>query len=132
MIDEGCGPETGLLQFTIAWSAATADVNLSLSAPTGQHVPNGAARADGPFHLDRDCPGEEGCGGQNVENIYFAGDDPPRGRYEVEIALGALHNEEPPVQVHFGARLGARTVGFDVALAPGEETAKKKFSFVLP
>jgi tRNA (guanosine-2'-O-)-methyltransferase len=132
VIDEGCGPETGLLQFTIAWSAPSADVNLSLTAPGGQHVPSGSERVSGPFHLDRDCPGDEGCGGQNVENVYFEGEDPPRGKYEVEIALEALHGEEPPVQVHFGARLGSRTVGFDVSLAPGDDTGRKKFTFVLP
>ncbi len=46
--------------------------------------------------------------------------------------LADLHGAESPVQVHFGARLGARTVGFDVNLAPGDDTTqKKKVTFLL-
>src|ERR1017187_6686807 len=114
VIDEGCGLETGLLQFTIAWSAAAADVNLSITTPGDEHLPNGRERSTkSGFHLDRDCPGEDGCGGQNVENVYFDGAEPPRGSYSVDITLADLHGAESPVQVHFGARLGSRTVGFD-------------------
>ena len=135
VIDEGCGLQTGLLQFTIAWSASAADVNLSLVAPGDEHLPsaNGRERATkSGFHLDRDCPGDDGCGGQNVENIYFEGQEPPRGPYEVDIVLVDLHGADSPVQVHFGARLGSRTVGFDVSLAAGDDTQKKKhFTFVL-
>ncbi len=129
VIDEGCGLETGLLQFTIAWSASTADVNLVVMAPGDERIPNGRERSTpSGFHADRDCPGEDGCGGQNVENVYFDGQEPPRGHYVVEIDLVDLHGAAAPIQVHFGARLGARTVGFDVSLAPGDE-AKKTFTF---
>jgi hypothetical protein len=133
VIDEGCGLETGLLQFTIAWSAAAADVNLSIVAPGDEHLPNGHERSTkSGFHLDRDCPGDDGCGGQNVENAYFDGAEPPRGSYVVEITLVDPHGAESPVQVHFGARLGPRTVGFDVSLASGDDAQRKKtFTFVL-
>src|SRR5262249_54835880 len=30
LIDEGCGPSTGVLQFTIAWGDSPADVDLSV------------------------------------------------------------------------------------------------------
>jgi hypothetical protein len=133
VIDEGCGLETGLLQFTIAWSASAADVNLALLAPGDERVPNGRERSSkSGFHLDRDCPGEDGCGGQNVENIYFDGQQPPPGPYVVEIALADLHGADAPVQVRFSARLGSRTVGFDASLAPGDDTARKKFTFMVP
>jgi hypothetical protein len=49
----------------------------------------------------------------------------------VEIALVDLHGADPPVPVRFGARLGPRVVGFDVALAPGDD-AKKTLSFDVP
>jgi hypothetical protein len=131
VIDEGCGLQTGLLQFTIAWGG-NADVNLALETPAGERVPNGSERATPTgFHIDRDCPGEEGCHGQNVENVYFDGQDPPRGRYTVQIVLADLHGTDPPVPVRFGARLGARSVGFAVSLAPDEE-ARKTFTFDLP
>jgi tRNA (guanosine-2'-O-)-methyltransferase len=132
VIDEGCGLQTGLLQFTIAWSAAAADVNLSVITPAHEKVPDKATRATGSgFHLDRDCPGEDGCGGQNIENVYYEGIEPPRGHYIVEVALGELHGAEPPVKVRFGARLGATVVGFDVDLSPGDDS-RKTFSFDVP
>jgi hypothetical protein len=136
VIDEGCGVQTGLLQFMIAWSASAADVNLSLVAPGDEHVPsgpNGRERSTkSGFHLDRDCPGDDGCGGQNVEDIYFDGTDPPHGAYEVDIVLADLHGAESPVQVHFSARLGSRVVAFDASLAAGDDTAsKKRFTFTL-
>ena len=104
-------------------------MNLVVMAPGDERIPNGRERSTASgFHADRDCPGEDGCGGQNVENVYFDGQEPPRGHYVVEIDLVDLHGAAAPIQVHFGARLGARTVGFDVSLAPGDE-AKKTFTF---
>jgi tRNA (guanosine-2'-O-)-methyltransferase len=131
VIDEGCGLTTGVLQFTIAWSGAP-DVNLSVTTPGHERVPNGHDRSTpSGFHLDRDCPGDEGCEGQNVENVFFDGLEPPRGHYSVEIALEDLHGTEPPVPVRFGARLGSRVVGLDVTLAPDHD-AKKTLSFDIP
>jgi hypothetical protein len=132
VIDEGCGLPTGILQFMIAWGASAADVNLVVVTPLGERVPDERVRSTpSGFHLDRDCPGDEGCGGQNVEDVYFEGAEPPRGRYAVEIALVDLHGVDPPVGVRFGARLGSRSVGFDVLLGAGDD-AKKKFTFELP
>jgi tRNA (guanosine-2'-O-)-methyltransferase len=131
VIDEGCGVQTGLLQFTIAWGDSPADVDLSLVAPNGERISNSTRASPTGFHLDRDCPGgQEECGGQNVENIFFDGIEPPRGHYIVDVRLNELHGADPPVRVRFGARLGNRSTGFDVALAPGDD-AKKTFSFDL-
>jgi hypothetical protein len=132
VIDEGCGVQTGLFQFAVAWSAAAADVNIVLVTPGHERVPNERTRSTASgFHLDRDCPSDEGCNGQNLENIFFDGIEPPRGHYVVEIVLVDLHGADPPVRVRFGGRLGARTVGFDVDVAPGDE-AKKTFAFDVP
>jgi tRNA (guanosine-2'-O-)-methyltransferase len=129
VIDEGCGVQTGLLQFAIAWSAAAADVNLAVVTPSNERVPERGKATASSFHLDKDCPGEDGCGGQNVENVFYEGPaEPPRGHYVVEITLAELHGADPPVKVRFGARLGGKTVGFDVDLAPGEDS-KKTFAF---
>jgi tRNA (guanosine-2'-O-)-methyltransferase len=130
VIDEGCGEQTGLLQFTVAWSAATADVNLAVTTPAHERVPSRDKSAAPGFHLDHDCPAEDGCNGQNEENVYFDGADPPKGHYLVEISLVDLHGAEAPVKVRFGARLGTRVVGFDVDLSPGDD-AKKTFGFDL-
>jgi hypothetical protein len=132
VIDEGCGLQTGALQFVIAWSASAADVNLVLTTPAKERVPNDRTRSTASgFHLDRDCPADDGCNGQNVEDVYFDGIEPPRGHYAVDIVLLDPHGADTPVKVRFGARLGARTVGFDVDLAPGDD-AKKTFGFDVP
>jgi tRNA (guanosine-2'-O-)-methyltransferase len=131
VIDEGCGVQTGLMQFTIAW-AGNADVNLVLLTPGNERVPGGGGeKASTTFHLDKDCPGDDGCHGQNVENIFFDGQEPPTGKYSVQIVLADLHGAEPPVAVRFGARLGARSVGFAVSLGPDEES-HKVFTFDVP
>jgi tRNA (guanosine-2'-O-)-methyltransferase len=133
VIDEGCGIQTGLFQFTIAWSVAAADVNLTLVTPSQERVPadrKAKPRSPSGFELDRDCP-EDGCAGQNEENIFLEGGPPPAGRYQVEIALADLHGADAPIRVRFGARLGAREVGFDVDLAPGQD-ARKVFTFEVP
>jgi tRNA (guanosine-2'-O-)-methyltransferase len=131
VIDEGCGLQTGLLQFTIAWAAAVADVGLGLLTPAHEHVTERSRSSASGFHLDRDCPSDDKCNGQNVENVYFDGIEPPRGRYTVEIVLVDPHGASLPVRVRVGARLGTRTVGFDVDLGTGED-AKKTFAFDLP
>jgi tRNA (guanosine-2'-O-)-methyltransferase len=135
VIDEGCGEPTGALQFVIAWAAAQADVNLTLLTPSHERVPGehdrGAAGGAAGFREGRDCPGEDGCGGQNVETIFFEGTEVPHGHYIVEIALADLHGEPPPVKVRFGARLGSYSIGFDVEVAPGDG-ARKIFSFDVP
>ena len=136
VIDEGCGVQTGVLQFTIAWGGSLADVNLTVVTPSKDRVPSErsakeSSRSVGGFRLDRDCPGDDGCNGQNIENISFEGSDPPRGHYVVEITLADLHGADVPVHVRFGARLGSRSVGFDVDLTPGQD-GRKTFAFDLP
>jgi tRNA (guanosine-2'-O-)-methyltransferase len=135
IIDEGCGEPTGSLQFTIAWASPTPDVNLVVVTPAGDRVPSDRSHATASgFHLDHDCPADDGCNGQNEEDVYFDGISglvPPRGHYTVEISLVDLHGGDAPVKVRFGARLGPRVVGFDVELSPGQD-AKKTFSFDVP
>ena len=80
------------------------------------------------LRLDRDCP-SEACHGQNVENIFFDGADPPRGRYKIEVNLTELHDAQAPVSVRFGARIGSRSYGADLSLGRGEE--RKVFTFDL-
>ena len=107
-------------------------MNLTLETPAKEHVPpTGGEKPSTTFHLDRDCPGDDGCHGQNTENIFFDGQDPPEGRYTVTIVLVDLHGADAPVPVRFGARLGPRSVGFAVNLASDDE-ARKRFTFDLP
>ncbi len=129
VIDEGCGAETGVLQFVIAWGDSPADVNLTLETPDHVKVekPQGAPISAGECSRGRDCPSASGCRGQNVEDIHCEASEPPPGHYVVEITLAASNGAEEPVKVHFGARLGGRTTGYDVPLST--EDPKKAFSF---
>jgi hypothetical protein len=138
VIDEGCGEATGLLQFTVAWAASAPDVNLFVTTPGGEKVPgeHGPSSQSG-CHLDHDCRGTthdgDPCHGQNEENVSCDGLDPPHGHYVVDVVLADINGGDAPVKVRFGARLGARVVGFDVDLAPGDDASRKKtFSFDVP
>jgi len=129
VIDEGCGIGTGLLQFTLAWGDSPADVDLVLTEPKGGKVFEGNRSSRTGFRLDRDCPGEDGCHGQNIENIFFEGGDPPRGKYTLEVKLSELHGAETPVKVRLGARVGGQVFTALIELLPGSTTDKKTFTF---
>ncbi len=129
VIDEGCGVATGLLQFTIAWGDSAADVDLIVIDPAGHKAYEGNRTTPSGLHLDRDCPAE-GCNGQNIENVFYEGIEPPKGKYVVDVMLSDPHGAQTPVKVRIGARVGSRTFGADLELSPGPEE-KKTFSFEL-
>lgn len=126
IIDEGCGVETGLVQFVIAWEQAAADVDLLVTDPSGELAEVGRPLASG-LVKPRDCPGRGAeCRGRNMENVYLDGQEPARGTYRVRIVLESLGSESPPVRVRFGARVGGRSYGAVVRLervASGYEAA---------
>jgi hypothetical protein len=129
VIDEGCGEETGILQFAIAWGDSPADVNLTLETPDHVSVqkPGGQPVSVADCSRDRDCPSATTCRGQNIEDIHCDSPEPAPGHYVVDITLAHSNGAEEPVNVHFGARLGGRTMGFDVALSTDDP--KKTFAF---
>lgn len=130
VIDEGCGPATGVLQFMIAWGDSPADVDISVVDPTGAKVHKNSDKSPSGLHYERNCP-DDGCHGQNTENIYFEGTEPPRGRYVVEVKLVDPRGAEVPVKVHLSARVGSRTYGMEVSLSPAQGQDKQGFSFEL-
>jgi tRNA (guanosine-2'-O-)-methyltransferase len=131
VIDEGCGVLTGVLQFTIAWGDSPADVDLIVTDPDGERVDETNRGSKSGLRLDRDCPGEGGCHGQNIENIFMEGLDVPRGKYVVEVKLVDAKSAKLPVKVRVSARVGNHTFGSTVTLAPGGAESKKNFSFEL-
>lgn len=130
LIDEGCGVGTGVLQFMIAWGDSPADVDIVVVDPNGSKVHKGNRSSASGLQLERNCP-EDGCHGQNTENVFFEGNEPPRGRYSVEVKLNDPKGAELPVKVHLSARVGSRTFAMDLSLAPGKDTEKQGFSFDL-
>jgi tRNA (guanosine-2'-O-)-methyltransferase len=131
VIDEGCGFGTGVLQFTIAWGDSPADVDLAVIDPNAARVSKEGKRSTpSGLQFEKNCP-DDGCHQQNVENIYFDGAEPVRGRYVVEVKLVDPRGAELPVKVHLSARVGSRTWAMDLALSPGQGQDKQGFSFDL-
>ena len=128
VLDEGCGIGTGVLQFLVAWGDSPADLDLSVTTPSGERVHDGSRTSPSGLRLERDCPGE-GCQGQNVENVFFEGLEPPRGRYTVEVRLGDPRGASLPVRARLGARVGARTYGADLSFAETDD--RKTLTFDL-
>ncbi len=116
IIDEGCGVETGAVQFAIAWEQPRVDVDLLVTDPAGELAEVGRPLASG-LTKQRDCPGRNNeCRGQNLENVYLDAAEPPQGTYKVRIVLENLAGQNPPILVHFGARVGPRSVGLNLRL----------------
>jgi tRNA (guanosine-2'-O-)-methyltransferase len=131
VIDEGCGLHAGILQFTIAWDAAEADVDLNVHDAGGELARTGEPTTGG-LVKDRDCPRPSGeCQGQNVENVYLAEGEPRRGRYRVVVRLDKLNGAPAPVRVRLGARVGQRSFGMTLDLAPGAGNDERSFEFTL-
>jgi tRNA (guanosine-2'-O-)-methyltransferase len=126
VIDEGCGVETGPLQFVIAWPEG-ADVDLVVTDPN-MDTPNPESRTESGLAKSKDCGRPQSvCHGQNIENVYFAGDRPPPGHYKVEIKVARPEDAHFPVKVRFGGRIGVKTFSRDLHLDSPEATEVLEF-----
>jgi hypothetical protein len=124
LADEGCGLSTGLAQFLAAWEEPGADVDLRVVDPNGELVEVGRPTKSG-LVKERDCPGRKSdCGSQNLEVVYLEQGKLLRGEYRVRVRLVSLGGAEPPVGVHFWARIGYRSYGasFELTRPEGEWT----------
>ncbi|MBP9113004.1 MAG: hypothetical protein KBF88_09370 [Polyangiaceae bacterium] len=128
-IDEGCGATTGVLQFSIAWGASRADVDLNVMTPTGGRISASENTKVSGWSYDRDCPENASCYDQNTENISCTLPDPPAGVYLAEIRLSEMKGETGPIRVRFGARVGTRSFSSEVLLDGTEK--RKLFRFTL-
>lgn len=116
LIDEGCGLPTGIVQFVLAWSEPTADLDLEVTDPHGDLVEPGRSIPSG-LTKNRDCPGQKGeCRGQNLENVVLEQGEPLRGKYRIQIRLQDLGDAAPPIRATFGARVGPKTYAAEVVL----------------
>jgi hypothetical protein len=127
LIDEGCGLDTGLVQFVIAWDAPTADVDLLVTDPKGELADVGRPTSSG-LVKKRDCPGlHDECHGKNYENVYLEKDEAKRGTYKVTIRLERLEDEDVPIKVTLGARVGPKVYAAEVDFNRVEQKADLKF-----
>jgi len=126
VIDEGCGVETGPLQFVIAWPEGP-DVDLDVTDPH-MEKPNPEGRTESGLAKGKDCGRPQSvCHGQNLENVFFAGDRPPPGHYKVEIKIAKPEDARFPVKVRFGGRIGVKTFSRDLNLDSPEATQVMEF-----
>jgi tRNA (guanosine-2'-O-)-methyltransferase len=126
VIDDGCGLLVGKVQFEVAWSEPTATVALTVSDPQGDKIDGSHRSTASGLRLDRSCP-QDGCQGQNVDNVVFVGDVPLSGQYTVDVRLVDAGTARLPLKVQFGWRVGGRVSG--TALLLGAVDEKKEFSF---
>jgi tRNA (guanosine-2'-O-)-methyltransferase len=116
IVDEGCGLNTGIVQFVIAWNESDADVDLEVTDPSGVLVEVGRTTPSG-LTKNQDCPSNrDACRNQNVEDVYLTEGEPPRGTYRVVVRLTKLGGENPPIHVRLGARVGPHSYGFELTL----------------
>lgn len=129
LIDEGCGLDSGIVQFAIAWEESEADVDLEVTDPAGRLVEVGGA--EGGLSKDRDCPGkEDACRGINLENVVsIQGEEPQRGKYLVKVRLEQWKQLEHPVRVNLGARLGPKHFAAEIVLQ--REKQERRFELEL-
>jgi hypothetical protein len=122
IVDESCGLGTGFVQFVIAWDKPRADVDLYVTAPNGELAEAGHLGQSG-LVKERDCPGRRNeCRGKNLENVFLEpGKELEHGRFRVRIRLENMGDEEPPIHVTFGARLGSRSYAGELSLRRSEE-----------
>jgi tRNA (guanosine-2'-O-)-methyltransferase len=122
VIDEGCGVQTGPLQFAIAWEEG-GHIELDVTDPQGEE-----AKLDEPTKMgltkDRDCGRSlTGCHGQNMENVFLPGEgQPPAGKYRVEVKVDKPEGMHFPLKVRFGGRIGTRTFSTDIELRSPDDS----------
>ncbi len=90
----------------------TSNLRVTDPPPACGRGPEAARNRGVGFRLDlRDCPGasRNRAAGQNTENVFFEGLEPPRGHYKVEISLVDPRGALVPIVVRFGARIGSQT-----------------------
>jgi hypothetical protein len=128
LFDEGCGLQTGLAQFLIAWDSPGADVDLDVIDPQGQLAQAGQTSQAGLIK-ERDCPGRnDDCKGARLENVYLeAGRSLVPGTYVVRVRLITLPDRDQPARVTLSVRLGAHHHAVRFAL--GREGDERQFHF---
>jgi hypothetical protein len=128
LFDEGCGLNTGLAQFLIAWDAPGADVDLEVIDPRGHLAEAGRLTVTGLIK-ERDCPGRnDDCKGARLENVYLeAGRSLAPGTYTVRVSLITLRDRDQPARVALSVRLGDHHHAERFTL--GHEGAERQFRF---
>ncbi len=128
VIDEGCGIVVARVQFEVAWAEGSATVELVVGDPRGDKIDNGHRQTPSGLRLDRRCP-QDGCDGQNVDNVVLTALEPVHGLYTVDVRLVDAGTGTLPLPVRFGWRVGDRVSSAAFSLGTVEDT--RRFLFEL-
>ncbi len=122
LIDEGCGVAQSEVQFALAWTEPSADLDLYVSDPEGHLAVSDGTTSLG-LTLSADCPEEKkNCHGQNFENAYLEQPDPAPGTYRVRVRLEKLPAQLDRVEATLGVRTPKGTTGHQLVFySEGQE-----------
>jgi hypothetical protein len=118
VIDNNCGYLGGGIQVTTSWRGA-ADIDLRITDPSGEEVYFGHRQSATGAQMDMDANGECTATRPTAENIRWASQTPPTGRYEIKLTafdLCGAADAAATLSISVGGRVvGAWTANFTYA-----------------
>jgi hypothetical protein len=115
IIDNNCGYLGGGIQVTASWRGAP-DIDLRVTDPNGEEVYFGHRQSASGAQMDMDANGECTPTRPTAENIRWASQTPPTGRYEIKLTVFDLcgaADATATLSVSVGGRVvGAWTASF--------------------
>ncbi len=131
-IDEGCGYSSGDVQITLAWNTG-ADLDLYVYDPMGGRIFYNQRQVPSGGELDQDARGNCNPSQANnrIENVYWSGQQPPSGRYTVEVHYWAgdqCSSNAGPTTGVVSISVGGRIVGtYQLTLAQDQRATFATF-----
>jgi len=115
VIDNNCGYVGGGIQVTASWRGAP-DIDLRITDPSGEEVYFGHRQSASGAQMDMDANGECTPTRPTAENVRWATQTPPTGRYEIKLTafdLCGAADASATLSVSVGGRVvGAWTANF--------------------
>ena len=115
VIDNNCGYLGGGIQVTASWRGAP-DIDLRITDPSGEEVYFGHRQSASGAQMDMDANGECTPSRPTAENVRWATQTPPTGRYEIKLTafdLCGAADASATISVSVGGRVvGAWTANF--------------------
>ncbi len=115
VIDNNCGYLGGGIQVTASWRGAP-DIDLRITDPSGEEVYFGHRQSASGAQMDIDANGECTLSRPTAENVRWATQTPPSGRYEIKLTafdLCGAADASATISVSVGGRVvGAWTANF--------------------
>jgi tRNA (guanosine-2'-O-)-methyltransferase len=114
VIDDGCGYQAGSIQITASWDSG-ADVDLYVTDPAGETIMYNAEhrRSASGGVMDHDARGDCRREQQNahVENVYWAVERPPSGKYQVDVGYWGPCGDAGDTHTTVSIAVGRKVLG---------------------